>query len=56
MTDGWIAQCGMLGRLMDVLAAGGIAARAFAGAVPDPTVASIAKPPSRSCAMGTMTA
>ena len=41
VTDGWIATCGMLERLMDVLASAGIAARAFTGAVPDPTVASV---------------
>ena len=41
ITDNWIATSGMLERLLDLLASAGIAARAFTGAVPDPTVASI---------------
>ncbi len=41
ITDGWIASSGMLERLLDLLAAAGITARAFTEAVPDPTVASI---------------
>ncbi len=38
VTDGWIAQSGILDRVLDILAGAGIAARTFAEAVPDPTV------------------
>lgn len=38
VTDGWIAQSGILERVLDILAGAGIAARTFAEAVPDPTV------------------
>ncbi len=41
VTDGWMASSGILDRVEAVLEGAGIAARAFAGVVPDPTVASV---------------
>lgn len=41
VTDGWIAASGLLERVERLLAAAGIAARAFTGVVPDPTVTSV---------------
>lgn len=41
VTDGWIATCGILERVEALLAAAGMPARSFTGAVPDPTVSSI---------------
>ncbi|MEQ1540929.1 MAG: iron-containing alcohol dehydrogenase [Novosphingobium sp.] len=41
VTDGWIESSGLLARVQDLLAKAGIAARAFTGVVPDPTVASV---------------
>ncbi len=41
VTDGWMASSGVLERVKVLLAAAGIAARAFTGVVPDPTVASV---------------
>lgn len=39
VTDGFLAQSGMVDRLLDVLRAAGMAATVFAETVPDPTVA-----------------
>ncbi len=41
VTDGWMASSGVLDRVTDILAAAGMAARAFTGVVPDPTVDSV---------------
>lgn len=41
VTDAYMAQSGLLARVLDLLAAAGIQARAFAGAIPDPTVVSV---------------
>ena len=41
VTDGWIATCGILERVEALLAAAGMPARSFTGAVPDPTISSI---------------
>lgn len=41
LTDGWLAASGVLERVEHLLAQAGIAARSFAGVVPDPTVASV---------------
>ncbi|MCC6925823.1 iron-containing alcohol dehydrogenase [Novosphingobium sp.] len=41
VTDSWIEGSGLLQRVLDLLAGAGIAARAFTGVVPDPTVTSI---------------
>lgn len=41
VTDGWLAGSGLLERVEGILAEAGIAARAFTGVVPDPTVASV---------------
>ena len=41
VTDGWIASCGMLERVEALLAAAGMTARSFSGAVSDPTIASL---------------
>lgn len=41
VTDGWMAASGVLGRVEAILAKAGLAARAFTGVVPDPTVASV---------------
>ncbi|MBS0475206.1 MAG: iron-containing alcohol dehydrogenase, partial [Proteobacteria bacterium] len=41
LTDGWLAQSGVLERVEALLARAGIAARSFTGVVPDPTVASV---------------
>jgi alcohol dehydrogenase class IV len=41
VTDSWIESSGVLERVLGLLAKTGIAARAFAGVVPDPTVDSI---------------
>jgi len=41
VTDSWIESSGLLARVLDLLAKAGIAARAFTGVVPDPTVDSI---------------
>lgn len=41
VTDGWMASSGLLERVEELLAAAGMAARAFSGVVPDPTVASV---------------
>lgn len=41
VTDAWIESVGLLARVEGLLAKAGIAARAFTGVVPDPTVASV---------------
>lgn len=41
VTDGWMASSGVLDRVTDILAAAGMAAHAFTGVVPDPTVDSV---------------
>ena len=41
VTDGWIAESGILDRVQGILDQAGIAARTFADAVPDPTVACV---------------
>ena len=41
VTDGWMASSGVLERVSAILTGAGIAVRAFAGVVPDPTVASV---------------
>lgn len=41
VTDSWIASCGVLDRVEALLAAAGIASRAFTGVVPDPTVGAV---------------
>ena len=41
VTDQFLAGSGALDRLLAVLAAGGLQARAFTGAIPDPTAASV---------------
>ena len=42
ITDAFLASTGALARLLDILATAGIQARAFTGAIPDPTTASVA--------------
>lgn len=41
VTDAWMEASGVLARVLDLLATDGMAARAFTGVVPDPTVASV---------------
>lgn len=41
LTDGWLAQSGLLERVESLLKRAGIASRSFTGVVPDPTVASV---------------
>jgi alcohol dehydrogenase class IV len=41
VTDGWMASSGVLERVEGLLAYSGLASRAFAGAVPDPTIDSV---------------
>ncbi len=41
VTDAWMVSSGLLARVEELLALAGIAARAFTGVVPDPTVTSI---------------
>lgn len=41
VTDSWMAASGVLDRVEAILAAAGMAARAFTGVVPDPTVTSV---------------
>jgi alcohol dehydrogenase class IV len=41
VTDGWMASSGVLERVEGLLAYFGLASRAFAGAVPDPTIDSV---------------
>lgn len=41
VTDAWIEQSGLLGRVQALLAKAGLPSRAFTGVVPDPTVAAI---------------
>ncbi len=41
VTDGWIAESGILARVQGILDRAGVAARIFADAVPDPTVACV---------------
>lgn len=41
VTDGWMEASGVLARVLGLLSADGMEARAFTGVVPDPTVASV---------------
>ena len=41
LTDPFLAESGVLNRLLDVLSEAGLKARAYGGVVPDPTVASV---------------
>jgi len=41
LTDGWIAASGLLDRLIAILAAAGMTARAYTAVTPDPTVAGV---------------
>ncbi|MDE2434978.1 MAG: iron-containing alcohol dehydrogenase [Sphingomonadales bacterium] len=41
LTDGWLAQSGVLERVENILGKAGIAVRGFTGVIPDPTVASV---------------